>query len=122
MTFTLRALKAKHGDSLLLFSDRTRVLIDGGPSRVYEDFLRPELEKLQAQENDEPAKIDLMVISHIDADHIVGILDLTEEMIEDRDERRQSVVEIRRAWHNSCLLYTSPSPRDKRQSRMPSSA
>ena len=25
-------------------------------------------------------------------------------------------------WDNSCLLYTSPSPRDKRQSRMPSSA
>ena len=24
-------------------------------------------------------------------------------------------------WH-ACLLYTSPSPRDKRQSRMPSSA
>ena len=23
---------------------------------------------------------------------------------------------------NTCLLYTSPSPRDKRQSRMPSSA
>ena len=26
------------------------------------------------------------------------------------------------ALSNSCLLYTSPSPRDKRQSRMPSSA
>ena len=26
------------------------------------------------------------------------------------------------AHGNSCLLYTSPSPRDKRQSRMPSSA
>ena len=25
-------------------------------------------------------------------------------------------------WRESCLLYTSPSPRDKRQSRMPSSA
>ena len=24
--------------------------------------------------------------------------------------------------HKPCLLYTSPSPRDKRQSRMPSSA
>ena len=24
--------------------------------------------------------------------------------------------------HSGCLLYTSPSPRDKRQSRMPSSA
>ena len=26
------------------------------------------------------------------------------------------------SWIHSCLLYTSPSPRDKRQSRMPSSA
>ena len=25
-------------------------------------------------------------------------------------------------WSEDCLLYTSPSPRDKRQSRMPSSA
>ena len=25
-------------------------------------------------------------------------------------------------YKNNCLLYTSPSPRDKRQSRMPSSA
>ena len=25
-------------------------------------------------------------------------------------------------WHYSCLLYTSPSPRDQRGSRMPSSA
>ena len=30
---------------------------------------------------------------------------------------RQAVVNV-----NTCLLYTSPSPRDKRQSRMPSSA
>ena len=29
---------------------------------------------------------------------------------------------IRRARNKTCLLYTSPSPRDKRQSRMPSSA
>ena len=26
------------------------------------------------------------------------------------------------SWYQPCLLYTSPSPRDKRQSRMPSSA
>ena len=25
-------------------------------------------------------------------------------------------------WYNSCLLYTSPSPRDRQKSRMPSSA
>ena len=28
----------------------------------------------------------------------------------------------RQAMRQACLLYTSPSPRDKRQSRMPSSA
>ena len=28
----------------------------------------------------------------------------------------------KKGWNWSCLLYTSPSPRDKRQSRMPSSA
>ncbi|GAB5829599.1 hypothetical protein JMUB7528_28490 [Staphylococcus aureus] len=27
-----------------------------------------------------------------------------------------------KAWVNICLLYTSPSPRDMRRSRMPSSA
>ena len=30
--------------------------------------------------------------------------------------------EARAAYIKDCLLYTSPSPRDKRQSRMPSSA
>ena len=39
--------------------------------------------------------------------------------------QRQELVfgRMSRAFHNQgCLLYTSPSPRDKRQSRMPSSA
>ena len=26
------------------------------------------------------------------------------------------------SWHKDCLLYTSPSPRDRQKSRMPSSA
>ena len=31
-------------------------------------------------------------------------------------------IELKPLWYYNCLLYTSPSPRDKRQSRMPSSA
>ena len=38
-----------------------------------------------------------------------------------KDEERSTAV-ISGAVFMSCLLYTSPSPRDKRQSRMPSSA
>ena len=42
------------------------------------------------------------------------------------DDIRESVegaqLALQRARGTDCLLYTSPSPRDKRQSRMPSSA
>ena len=37
-------------------------------------------------------------------------------------EAEQKVAAITLDEDGSCLLYTSPSPRDKRQSRMPSSA
>ena len=37
-------------------------------------------------------------------------------------EQRVNTVEIMKAHHISCLLYTSPSPRDRQKSRMPSSA
>ena len=30
--------------------------------------------------------------------------------------------QMRARYHNTCLLYTSPSPRDRQKSRMPSSA
>ena len=40
---------------------------------------------------------------------------------EERGELDQAI-ELFQTWLDSCLLYTSPSPRDKRQSRMPSSA
>ena len=40
---------------------------------------------------------------------------LVGEIYETQDEMLDAV-------HKLCLLYTSPSPRDKRQSRMPSSA
>ena len=42
------------------------------------------------------------------------------ELLYRHDEARIEVVEQGRPW--SCLLYTSPSPRDRTRSRMPSSA
>ena len=37
-------------------------------------------------------------------------------------QKREGCTITRTRLANTCLLYTSPSPRDKRQSRMPSSA
>ena len=61
---------------------------------------------------------------------------VTEEIAEETGKDRKEVLtdflcsktgkalydEKTKLWCNGCLLYTSPSPRDKRQSRMPSSA
>ena len=41
---------------------------------------------------------------------------------DDSDSEEGSNAEFRNVPKTGCLLYTSPSPRDKRQSRMPSSA
>ena len=45
----------------------------------------------------------------------------TEMRLAARQAKREALIKAVRR-NNICLLYTSPSPRDKRQSRMPSSA
>ena len=50
--------------------------------------------------------------------------DLADYLVESDDmlESLESIIEIGVKTMNSCLLYTSPSPRDLSTSRMPSSA
>jgi len=93
-------MKAKHGDALLMFANGTKILIDGGPSGVYNQTLRGQLLDLE-RGGEDPPRIDLLMVSHIDADHIDGVLDLTAELIEARDDESDPIVRIDRAWHNS---------------------
>lgn len=66
----LQILPVAHGDSVLLEYGngklQHRVLIDGGPAKAY-GILRGRVERLRER------RIDLVVVSHIDADHIDGI-------------------------------------------------
>ena len=39
-----------------------------------------------------------------------------------REKLNDELADIKQQWDNNCLLYTSPSPRDRTRSRMPSSA
>lgn len=102
--FTLEVVAAKHGDSLLLHwgkaSDPRLILIDGGPRGVFNQFLSKRLEQLRASRND-PLPIDVMMVSHVDDDHLRGILDLTKKL-EDLDEQDRDLPwEIDDLWHNS---------------------
>jgi hypothetical protein len=104
----LEALRAKHGDALLLHSGTPDapqlVVIDGGPPGVYNDALKPRLEKLRKErrlEETAPLDIALMMVSHIDADHIAGILQLVGKLKELADAKSPRPWKIRRFWHNS---------------------
>ena len=73
--------------------------------------------------------IPVAIINKHDSDNIRLYLDSTDE---NKSKFIQASVrfgdkpkgpsEPKKPHPNDCLLYTSPSPRDKRQSRMPSSA
>ena len=52
----------------------------------------------------------------------VELLDAVRDELPKELERAAKLLDRRDEFINTCLLYTSPSPRDKRQSRMPSSA
>src|SRR5262249_58338462 len=48
-----------------------------------------------------PLDVDLLIVSHVDDDHIQGILDLTKELLEAKRERQPQFVQVSSLWHNS---------------------
>ena len=127
MHFSLDVLRAHKGDCLMLHygtdADRHLILIDGGPANVYEPQLSKRIErvhKARGLEKNDPLPVDVLMVSHVDDDHIRGILELTRDQLGNSPDLRLKVASL---WHNSfddllnskaddCLLYTSPSPRD----------
>ena len=96
----LHLIKAAHGDGLLLESGDEfpkRVLIDGGPRGCWDEHLEPHLkEVLQAG-----AKLDALLVSHVDLDHIVAPLDLFAELERRRVADEPKWPEVCDLWHNS---------------------
>ena len=99
--FTLRVIQAKFGDCLIIiYGDKSApkyMLIDGGPGGVYPNFLRPELQKIR----DTGGELELMVLSHIDGDHIVGLINLTNEIREQQADETDPIINIKGIWMNS---------------------
>jgi beta-lactamase superfamily II metal-dependent hydrolase len=101
--FTLEALQAEQGDSLLIHfgpeSAPTFVLVDGGPgSATYNQILLPRLKALRARFSpQQPLALPLAVCSHIDNDHIGGIIALVVGV----GSANTDTVAIDCLWHNS---------------------
>ncbi|OQW77401.1 MAG: hypothetical protein BVN33_04105 [Proteobacteria bacterium ST_bin13] len=105
---TLEMLAAKSGDCLILrcgtAAKPALILIDGGPSGVWKESLKPRLMEIRAEQkltDGQALVIDLLVISHVDDDHINGVIGLL-EFIHDRKLNKQPpLFRIKRIWHNS---------------------
>jgi hypothetical protein len=105
VVFTLEALRAKHGDSLIVHfgdADAPRFLvIDGGPSGVYKDAFRPRLDALASRfAQGSKLPLDIVMVSHLDDDHIRGILDLSGKLLETR-RTQQPPFKVGTLWHNA---------------------
>ena len=103
--FTLEALEAKYGDALLLHygdaSEPRLIVIDGGPAAVYAASLRPRLDAIQQARGGGQLEIRMLMVSHIDLDHINGVLKLTQALRDDQDAGRPLPFDILTLWHNS---------------------
>lgn len=103
MYFSLEILPARKGDCLLLHygdGERKLMMIDGGPAQVYAPHLKPRLAELGADPAD-PLIVDVLLVSHIDDDHIRGILDMTKELREAKMKKQALPVRVVSLWHNS---------------------
>ncbi|WP_298466038.1 hypothetical protein [uncultured Erythrobacter sp.] len=104
----LEVLPARHGDCMLLHfgsDDAPKIaLIDGGPAGVYNDTLLPRLQELREERGlpeNQPLVIEMLIISHIDDDHVNGVIRLLRDMKKDADNGDPPRFRIRRLWHNS---------------------
>jgi glyoxylase-like metal-dependent hydrolase (beta-lactamase superfamily II) len=104
--FSLEALQAFNGDSLLLHAGTkdapVLVVVDGGPKDTWANSLKPRLDELRAERApDGTLAIDLAMISHIDDDHIAGMLLLADDLVAQQDEQGPPSYAVETLWHNS---------------------
>ena len=79
-------LKAGHGDSILISTTKgTNILIDGGVTDTYINEISYRVDMLD--------KLDLVVLTHIDNDHICGLI----ELINDKYSREK----VNELWFNT---------------------
>ncbi len=103
--FTLEALQADFGDALLVRFGATpgrQILLDAGPTGIYPRSVRPRLVQLGAALDDgEPLRLERVIVSHMDSDHITGIVDLFSELEDDAASQMAAPFDVGGLWLNA---------------------
>ena len=106
--FKLHAVQAQFGDSLILEygtpAKRRYTLIDGGPPDTFDPHLAAALKETVKPKG----KLDLLILSHVDNDHVIGVLDLLAALEADDVNGKDRRVRIGGLWHNSFQRTIDP--------------
>jgi hypothetical protein len=101
--FQLEAIQAHDGDCFLLHYDDGEkpglILIDGGSAGIYNNFLKPRLIQLKGKAP--ILNFRMVIVSHIDADHITGVLDMFRQLNKLYEDRITLPFKIGTLWHNA---------------------
>ncbi len=96
----LRVIQAEFGDTFIVEygtpSHPHYMLVDGGPPDTYASHLKLELQEIGAA----GGVLDLAVLSHVDSDHITGLLDLFSELRFSHGSGLPPVIEVGGLWEN----------------------
>ena len=108
MLLTLEPLKAHEGDCLLLHwgtvANPKLAVIDGGPTDIFATSLKPRLEQIRQNRALVQLPIDLVMVSHVDNDHVVGIKRLFQQLRDEIDDNVPAASRhfgVKRLWHNT---------------------
>lgn len=91
---------AENGDAFLISSDKTNILIDAGYTRTFNSYIRQDLEEIASR----GACLNLVIVTHIDADHIGGIIRF---LLLNSHSETNNIVPVEGIWHNSLRSLTS---------------
>nr|WP_302416683.1 MBL fold metallo-hydrolase [uncultured Romboutsia sp.] len=85
---------AENGDAFLISVNKKNIIIDMGYRTTYNNYIKNRLIDL----NSKGESIDLLVITHIDEDHIEGAI----EFFRDNGSVSDSnIIDVKEIWHNS---------------------
>jgi beta-lactamase superfamily II metal-dependent hydrolase len=107
----VKMFAASNGDAFLLQEedpDGFAVLIDGGFASTFQNEIRSEL----AAMGREGRALDLVIATHIDADHISGLIKFFDENGSAKSPR---IVRVEQVWHNSLRSIPAASNRTRRE-------
>jgi beta-lactamase superfamily II metal-dependent hydrolase len=108
----LNIVQAKFGDCMILeFGSEEQkphyILIDGGPEGTYDNHLSATLQSKRLGGDGSKKTLDIIIASHVDDDHVIGIIDFLADLRHRREEAENSqmddknIISVGSLWHNS---------------------